>query len=57
MSLKYEKPIVIPFTSQEDEKGIGQAPCNSGSGVAGHCTNGTSPGSGKKCTQGTGVGP
>jgi SynChlorMet cassette protein ScmA len=57
MSLKYEKPIVIPFTSQEDEKGIGQAPCSLGSGVAGNCQDGIGPGSGKKCQQGTAVGP
>jgi hypothetical protein len=38
MSLKYEKPIMIPFNAASFKAGIGK--CSAGSGDAGNCQDG-----------------
>lgn len=49
MSLKYEKPLIIPFGSDRDETGLGL--CSpSGSRDSGNCNNGNQAGG--ECKQG-----
>ncbi len=65
MSLKYEKPLIVPFNTDEDETGLGL--CESGqvfsqtgrcqatgNAAAGGCKGGNNPVG--ECTGGSGVG-
>lgn len=51
MSVKYEKPLIIPLKSRTDETGMG-AHCSSGSGASFQCKVGV--GALSKCDAGTG---
>lgn len=61
MSLKYEKPLIVPFNSIGDETGLGacgpgvSAPAgkcqNGGTAPAGNCLSGTTAGG--QCNTGT----
>ncbi len=53
MSLKYEKPLIIPLNSTSDETGLGHcqptgisdvAQCKAGTRAVSKCTAGTTPG-------------
>ena len=52
MSLKYEKPKILPFRSGRDEAVMGQA-CAGGSSAAGDCR--PAGNSANKCQVGTGA--
>ena len=51
MSMRYEKPLIIPFDTGKDETGLGAcAPTGSGF-LTGHC-NPTGSNAGKNCSDG-----
>lgn len=43
MSLKYEKPLIIPLNDLRAETGLGAKTCLDGSAAAGHCNSGGTP--------------